>query len=318
MTTISVALCTYNSQAFLADQLESIASQTTPVDELVVADDGSTDGTLTIVADFATTHAGVVVLQGPPAGGVAKNFARALSATTGDVVFLSDHDDAWSPVKVERLASQLDASTPHLVFTDARLIDAEGLPTGTSLFASLRLSKGERALIDAGSGLEVLVRRNVVTGATAAVTRPLIDLALPIPAGWIHDEWLAAVGALRGTITLVDEPLTDYRIHGANQIGVGSPSPLARVRRMFASSPDRHARALERFTALHERAIALGASPNDLELLAGKVAFEAERSRFSPRRWRRVARISRLLASGQYSRFASQGVVDAARDLLVA
>ncbi|RZK22253.1 MAG: glycosyltransferase [Flavobacterium sp.] len=52
----SVALCTYNGEKFLSEQLESIFRQSHVVDEIVVCDDGSTDGTLSILQAFQNDH----------------------------------------------------------------------------------------------------------------------------------------------------------------------------------------------------------------------------------------------------------------------
>ena len=52
----SVAMSTYNGERFLAEQLSSICAQTRPVDEIVVSDDGSSDGTLRILDDFRLAH----------------------------------------------------------------------------------------------------------------------------------------------------------------------------------------------------------------------------------------------------------------------
>ena len=53
---ISVALCTYNGENYIKEQLESIANQTLPVDEIVVCDDCSTDNTIQVVQTFAAQH----------------------------------------------------------------------------------------------------------------------------------------------------------------------------------------------------------------------------------------------------------------------
>lgn len=314
---ISVALCTFNSERFLGEQLESVINQTLPVTEIVLADDGSTDGTRGLVERFASTHDVVRVLSWERIGGVAKNFSRTLAACEGSVVLLCDHDDVWRADKVEILARALTPGTISLVFSDARIIDAASAQTATSLFQSLRLTTGERAQIRAGDALGVLVRRNVVTGATVAATRELIEAALPVADGWVHDEWLAAVAAALGTVTMLEDTPTDYRIHGANQIGVTSPSARARVRRMWASSPDRFALQHQRFVALRDAVGALGASPGSMAVISAKIAFESYRSTYSRIRFLRVFPVLKALLRGHYGRFASQGLLDAIRDIVV-
>ncbi len=82
------------------------------------------------------------------------------------------------------------------------------------------MSDAELAGIAAGDGFSVMLRRNLVTGATTLFRRELLAVAMPVPAGWIHDEWLGIVAAAtRAAPPSSPRPLTRYRQHGANQIG---------------------------------------------------------------------------------------------------
>ncbi len=93
---------------FVADQLRSIAAQTRPVDEVVVCDDGSTDGTVDAVAAFAAASpVPVRVVRNARQLGVTKNFEQAVGLCTGDVVLLCDQDDVWHPDKVAVLLDRL-------------------------------------------------------------------------------------------------------------------------------------------------------------------------------------------------------------------
>jgi glycosyltransferase involved in cell wall biosynthesis len=93
---LSIALATYNGEPYLAEQLESFATQRRRPDELVVCDDASTDATAAIVERFSYAAPFAVRLEvNATRLGCAGNFARALSLCTGDVLFLSDQDDVW-------------------------------------------------------------------------------------------------------------------------------------------------------------------------------------------------------------------------------
>ncbi|MEQ1736893.1 MAG: glycosyltransferase family 2 protein, partial [Rhodoglobus sp.] len=233
MDEVSVALCTFNGERFLAEQLRSILEQTRPAVQLVIADDGSTDGTLAVadatIAEYRASHPdrtpAVVVLTGDKPLGVAANFERALRACTGDLIALSDQDDVWEPERLERMVAALDAiPDAGLLHSDARLIDGSGSDLGTTLFAALGITDAERRAIDEGRGYDALLRRNLATGATTMVRASVRDRALPVPDGWIHDEWLAIVAAVTGRTAILGETLTRYRQHGTNQIGARKPT----------------------------------------------------------------------------------------------
>jgi glycosyltransferase involved in cell wall biosynthesis len=102
-TRISVALCTYNGERFLHQQLDSIAMQTRLPDELVVCDDRSTDRTLAIVREFAASAPYPVrVFENQANLGFAANFEGAIRRCDGDLIALSDQDDVWYPTRLER------------------------------------------------------------------------------------------------------------------------------------------------------------------------------------------------------------------------
>src|SRR5947209_10455427 len=125
---ISVALCTYNGEKFLPEQLDSITAQTVFPNELVVSDDGSSDRTLSILHDFASSAPFAVrILQTQSNLGSTKNFEYAIAHCTGAIVALSDQDDVWQPEKLEKLHEALTAnSDAGFVVSDSELIDQDG------------------------------------------------------------------------------------------------------------------------------------------------------------------------------------------------
>lgn len=228
---VSIALCTYNGRTFLPQQLNSFLEQTRLPDELVVCDDGSADGTLELLQSFAQTAPFPVRIKvNTPNLGAVNNFAQALSLCTGELIFLSDQDDCWLPQKIQ---AYLDYFATHptclLLFTDAALIDAQGQTLPESLWASLGFTPAiQQEWHQPSSAVRHLVNgRNRVTGATVALRAPLIRLALPFPAdlrahGWWHDGWLALVAALGNGLHLLPTVHTQYRLHQAQQVGVGA------------------------------------------------------------------------------------------------
>jgi glycosyltransferase involved in cell wall biosynthesis len=320
--TVSVALCTRNGARFIGAQLASILSQTRPPDEIVLSDDASTDDTVAraraAIDEFTTGphRVSLVVLQNDEALGVAANFEQALRACAGEFVLLSDQDDVWHPERLERSVAVFDGR-PDLLLAhgNARLIDQDGTLLRGTLFDVVGIDRRTVGAIHSGSEFPLLLKRNLVTGATTTLRGRLLDAAGSIPSPWIHDEWLAIVAAALGGVDVIDHPLIDYRQHDANEIGATALTLAGKAKRMGEPGSARNARLLARAVVLAERFEKMGVSPESLELVRAKVDHERVRSALVPNRLLRWPRVLGELSTGRYSRFG-RGVLDAARDLI--
>lgn len=219
---LSVALCTYNGEKFIGEQLCSIQKQTILPFEMVICDDNSSDETIMFARSFADNASFQIRLfQNKPGLGVVKNFERAISLCTGDYVALSDQDDVWLPNKLEMaLKTMQDAEkkygreTPILVHSDLIVTDSHCNILSSSFMKSQNIFHPD---IDP---LKTLLVQNFVTGCTMLINRPLVDLSLPIPDGVImHDWWIALVAASCGKIVFIPEGSIHYRQHGGNVVG---------------------------------------------------------------------------------------------------
>lgn len=237
---LQILLATFNGERWLPDQLASIAQQSRSDWQLLASDDGSSDGTLPLLRAAADADSRIALMSpntGPPKG-AAGNFARLLEnlrLPAKTPVFLADQDDSWHPAKLERLDEHLQNSL--LVFSDARIVDADGACTGT-LFEAL------------GVGVNVTLSgslaENPAAGCTMAFRAELLDLALPVPKTVVnHDWWLMICAASMDSVTVCRETLVDYRQHAANAVGASRgilrllklPRLLTRQRRVLAGKP---------------------------------------------------------------------------------
>lgn len=100
---LSVAMCTYNGDKFIASQLSSILDQTIPIDDIVICDDGSNDKTLEIISRIQQENPNKINLFRNPVNlGSTKNFEKAIDLCSGDYIFLADQDDIWKKDKVQK------------------------------------------------------------------------------------------------------------------------------------------------------------------------------------------------------------------------
>lgn len=226
---ISVAMCTYNGSRYIEAQLESIGRQQHAVRELVVCDDGSSDGTVAIVEAFSRRAPfPVTIVRNERNLGSSKNFEKAIRLCRGDLVALADQDDIWFSNKTAVLVAELSRNeSAGGIFTDAALIDESAEETGTTLWEQYGFTQRDRDRASAGDFASVLLQRPVVTGATFMFRRNLLAEVLPIPDGWVHDEWISWRIALCSSLIFSSVPVMAYRVHASQQIGV-PPGLMAR------------------------------------------------------------------------------------------
>jgi hypothetical protein len=217
---ISVALCTYNGERFLPEQLASIGKQSRLPDELVVCDDRSTDRTVGILREFAASAPFPVrIFENERNLGFAANFERAIRLCEGNLIALSDQDDIWYPIRLECSEQEFTAHPEvGLVFSDADVIDDSNKLVGPKLWRRLGFAGKRKRDLLAGHYV-LLAKHRFVTGATVMFRSILRDHCLPIGRGWIHDEWIALIGAAFFDLRPIDRPLIRYRVHGAQQVG---------------------------------------------------------------------------------------------------
>ena len=219
---ISVAMCTYNGSRYLAQQLNSIGQQTLAPYELVICDDGSSDSTEEIVAQFRDSVAFPVLFHRNVHNlGSTRNFDQAIRLCRGDSISLCDQDDVWHPAKLGSLASALDGK-PELagVFSDANLVDERGDVQPGSLWQSLGFTVLRQRNFNRQTAPDQLIQRDTVTGATLLFRASYVPMLVPIPTEWIHDGWVALLLASVAEIEPLALPLMAYRLHTQQQVGV--------------------------------------------------------------------------------------------------
>jgi glycosyltransferase involved in cell wall biosynthesis len=203
---ISIAMATYNGAQYLKAQLQSFTDQTRHPDELIITDDCSTDETETIVRDFAQTASFKVLFSRNEQNlGYCGNFNAALMKTTGGLVFLSDQDDVWFPEKIEHMVSVAERNPDALVLmNDAALTDGELNEVGLTKIGQIR---------SAGISMD-----GFVMGCCCGIRRELLDLCMPIPAGFKgHDNWIVWLAEGLGGKIVDDKVLQYYRRHESNE-----------------------------------------------------------------------------------------------------
>lgn len=343
---ISVALCTYNGEKFLAEQLKSIANQIRPPDELIICDDASSDSTVDIINEFIRTAPFTVRFFSNETNlGSTLNFEKSIRLCQGDLIFLCDQDDIWFSNKIAIIEREFLLNEKiGMIFSDAELIDENSNKLGQSLWYYYFPSKKRKEALDSGLR-KVLIDSNVVTGATMAFRSQFREAFLPIPLdlpNTIHDGWIALAMSILSEVKFIEQPLIQYRLHSGQQLGLGSPSVTTTkgsVRSLgfllkhqkkyslpMSQTIDLLHKDIERLYKIEE---AISRYPHiasrfDLaicldELIKRKFEyiFHLEnRLKLPENRVKRLVPIMRELLSGRYTRF-SKGVMSAVKDFIV-
>lgn len=211
---VVVLMSTYQGERYVVEQLRSILQQLPPRAQILVRDDGSTDGTVAVIESLQDPC--ITVIRGANIG-FGHSFLTLLNQAPedADLVMFSDQDDVWLPNKIDRAWAHLAplGDRPALYGSAQMLADADLRPLHPT------------APWPRGPSLTGALTENIITGCTAAINRQALELLqrAGVPAGVrFHDWWLYLVVSVFGTVVYDDQPTLLYRQHGGNQIGHGA------------------------------------------------------------------------------------------------
>lgn len=184
--TVSIAIASYNGEAYIGIQLESLLNQDPPPDEVIITDDGSTDETEAVVAAYAVRYPNTHVrfVCNSERLGVTSNFAHALTLTTGDLVFYCDQDDMWCPGRLKKMVDALKhTSNATMVYADGLTTDENLNPTGISMVDVSPLTKLSDYMPE-----DVTRVSAAIPGCIIGFPATIVQFVLPFPIGWPHDH----------------------------------------------------------------------------------------------------------------------------------
>lgn len=194
-------MCTYNGEPFLREQLDSILEQSRHVDEIIVQDDGSTDGTYGLLLEYEEKHKEVHVFKNEGEKGVNPNFFSAMRRATGDYIAISDQDDVWAEDKIER---QLEAIGDKLLCAS---FSQPFTTSGAEMRTDMRTPNYSILRLLYVSG---------VSGHTLFFSKRMLDMMPPVDEIThfrFYDAVLLLVATAYESMVFVASPLVRHRIH---------------------------------------------------------------------------------------------------------
>ena len=215
---------------------------------LYVHDDGSKDGTVTILNSFASAHPDrISILDYPPTGGACNNFLRMLNRVEARYYMFCDQDDVWQPNKIELSIGklrQMEQEHPQkgiVVYTDLQIVDESLAPLSASMWEHAGIyPQYIRTFADSGG------HTAIATGCTMMFNNEAKKCCrFPTDKALMHDIWVClCVLKCGGVLKGIEDKTVLYRQHGHNTLGatdtkaadIGLRYRLLNIRKVFRSN----------------------------------------------------------------------------------
>lgn len=233
-------MANYNYAHFLPVALDSLLAQTYGRFEAMVCDDGSTDASVEVAASYTKKDPRIRLIC-QPNGGVGEALNTAYAACSGDVVCLLDADDYFVPQKLEKVIERMRSRDIGFVLHEMQVVDGEG----HALRRLPSIRQHEKGWIG-----DRLVRRGgrwrSMPASALTFHRDVAALMFPMPATSLRslaDAYLYMLAPLFTKVDFIAEPLSAYRLHGANLTGATAFS--LETSRKFVDGLERVHRSIE-------------------------------------------------------------------------
>lgn len=206
---VSIIINNFNYGRFLRTAIESALSQSYSNKEVIVVDDGSTDGSQEIIKSFGN----YVIPLFKDNGGQASAINAGFRVTKGEYIFLLDADDYWKSEKIS-LCMELFLGDEGCAFVQHNMIEVDENSRKLGLLKTQQLPQGR---LDFNRALGMCYA--LAPTSASGFSRKVLDRILLIPEGIFRlraDYYLQTMAILNSKLVSIDEPLGFYRIHGEN------------------------------------------------------------------------------------------------------
>jgi len=197
---ISIVMATFNGIKFIEQQLDSIRLQTLQPNEVIIRDDGSTDGTLVFIINYIEKHglSNWFVKKNEINLGWRKNFIQLFKDATGEIIFLSDQDDIWNKKKIELMSNEFKEHPQIMLLTsDYEEILQGGASWDLEVYKSKRVGNSDLILTTLGTLREL---RPGNGSAFRSSILPLVYLFHEFNDQMAHDTILEIITRISGNM----------------------------------------------------------------------------------------------------------------------
>lgn len=222
---VSVIVPNFNHAEYLHQRLDTIFGQSRPPDQVILLDDASTDGSRTILQDYAARYPDVtqLVVNDRNSGGVFRQWEKGLALATGDLVWIAESDDWAAPDFLAQLVPHFDNPGVMLAFAPSRFMDG----AGKAQIGSMQERFGDLPGLDWTAPFTLpaaelvakgFAQRNLIPNASSALMRRPADPAVLRPDLWrdmqVCGDWAVYLQRMQGGLVSYDPGTHSYfRVH---------------------------------------------------------------------------------------------------------
>ncbi|MFC3121280.1 glycosyltransferase family 2 protein [Agaribacter flavus] len=219
---VSVVIPSKDRANVLERAIRSAYGQTVRVDEIIVVDDGSSDGTESLINELTTEFPSLKYVKNPVNKGAPFSRNRGAEESSGSLIAFLDSDDEWMPEKLEQQIKVMERHNTHAVFTNFEFHRPQGIQRGKVKEVIEESDLFGRNIL--GGTSSVLVRKDafISVGGFTVELRSCQDWDL-----WIK---LAALGKMY----CIDQPLVKYHLDGGNRISADPSKALDGHKHIFS------------------------------------------------------------------------------------
>lgn len=214
---VSILLSVYNGESYLEEQLMSLVNQDYGDIHIYIRDDGSSDSSSTIIADFSKRYKFIHPLESKDNLGCAKSFLLLLEQVESDYYFFCDQDDLWLPNKVSDTLAQFCGNEPTLVHSDLMIVSASLEQINESFYSYQSIN------CEIASEKKRIIVQNYIVGCTVAINKQLRDMCVSVDFDHskvaMHDWWIALIAIFFGKVIYLNKKTIMYRQHDKNVLG---------------------------------------------------------------------------------------------------
>ncbi len=250
MDNLAILMATFNGEAYIEQQLQSLYRQSNKEWTLYIHDDGSTDGTVNIINQYAEKHDNIIVLHYTSGTGAKDNFLSMLARIDAHYYMFCDQDDVWLENKIEDSLLKMNElemqspTVPIVVCSDLYIVDKDLNITSPSYWTHAGIYP------QFINSFNECAASSVTTGCTMLFNQEAKKATIyPAKNAVMHDSWVTLCSLKsHGVLGYVGKQLVFYRQHGDNTLGATAVSVnqftlayrIRHFKRMFKQNKDHY------------------------------------------------------------------------------